>query len=103
MSVAHIHDRSYPLFVLMLTAHHIFPNNLLLIFVHAGRFRFGDDEARVMGVDSDGTPTDDASSVSSSDTRRRTPTRLLPRHSNINAAADGNYATSSPSDSEGNN
>ena len=67
-----------------------------------GRFRFNDDDARVLGVDSDGTPTDDASSVSSSDTRRRTPTRLLPRHSSLNPQpADGNYATSSPSDSEG--
>lgn len=64
-----------------------------------GRFRFTDDEAKVIGIDSDGTPTDDASSVSSVDTKRRTPTRLLNRHNS--SSIDGGYAISSPSDSEG--
>lgn len=53
----------------------------------------------MLGIDSDGTPTDDASSVSSADTKRRASARVLIRHNANNF--DGNYATSSPSDSEG--
>lgn len=67
-------------------------------YCYLGRFKFTDDEAKVIGIDSDGTPTDDASSVSSADTKRRTPTRLLSRHNGNN---DGGYAISSPSDSDG--
>jgi len=66
-------------------------------FTHAGRFRYGDDEAKVIGIDSDGTPTDDASSVSSADTKRPMPTRFTRYNNNM----DVRYTTSSPSDSEG--
>lgn len=63
-----------------------------------GRYKFTDDDAKVIGIDSDDTPTDDACSISSTDTARPPNSRFAPRLAERHRPG---YTTSSPSDSDG--